>query len=113
MHTPTTPRGVHTPHPRTHMYAEEVECSAVARRTPLPRRLDVERFSTLTLLPGADDTLRERVAVMILHLQVRRALRDTLPTTGQAQDLRACHGHLGALPAGGFLRGGGSEHRAG
>ena len=47
-----------------------------------------------TFLPGADDELRERVAVMILHLQVRRALRDTLPATGHAQNLRACHGHL-------------------
>jgi UDP-N-acetylmuramoyl-L-alanyl-D-glutamate--2,6-diaminopimelate ligase len=57
--------------------------------------------------------LRERVAVMIVHLQVRRALRDTLPTTGHAQDLRTCPGHLGALPAGGFLVGAGGEHRAG
>jgi hypothetical protein len=64
-------------------------------------------------LPGAPDELRERVAVMIVHLQVRRALRDTLRATGHTQDLRTRCGHLGALPAGGFLRGGGSEHRAG
>jgi hypothetical protein len=64
-------------------------------------------------LPGADNELRERVAVMILHLQVRRALRDTLRTTGHAQDLRARCGHLSPLPVRGSLRGGGSEHRAG
>lgn len=66
-----------------------------------------------TFLPGADDELRERVAVMILHLQVRRALRDTLRTTGHAQDLRGRCGHFRALPVRGSLRGGGSEHRAG
>jgi hypothetical protein len=66
-----------------------------------------------TFLPGAADELRERVAAQILHLQVQRALRDTLRTTGRTQDLRSRHGHLGALPARGFLAGGGSEHRAG
>jgi hypothetical protein len=79
----------------------------------LPAEIFTTAAMSTDILPGADDQLRERVAVMILHLQVRRALRDTLPTTGHAQDLRACPGHLGALPAGGFLRGGGSEHRAG
>jgi hypothetical protein len=64
-------------------------------------------------LPGAADELRERVAAQILHLQVQRALRDTLRTTGHTQDLRTRCGHLGALPARGFLAGGGSEHRAG
>lgn len=66
-----------------------------------------------TFLPGADDELRERVAVMILHLQVRRALQDTLRTTGHAQDLRARCGHLRALAGRGFLVGAGSEHLAG
>jgi hypothetical protein len=64
-------------------------------------------------LPGAPGELRERVAVMILQVQVRRALRDTLRATGHTPDLRARCGHLGALPARGSLRGGGSEHRAG
>ncbi len=66
-----------------------------------------------SFLPGVADELRERVAVEIVRQQVRRALRDTFHATGHTQDLRARYGNLGALPAGGFLRGGGSEHRAG
>lgn len=66
-----------------------------------------------SFLPGAGDELRERVAVMILHLQVRRALQDTLHTTGHAQDLRARCGHLRALATRGSLVGAGSEHHAG
>ena len=64
-------------------------------------------------LPGAADELRERVAAQILHLQVQRALQDTLRTTGRTQDRRSGHGHCRALPVRGSLAGGGSEHRAG
>ena len=63
-------------------------------------------------LPGADDELRERVAVEIARLQVRRALSDACHATGHAEGLRARHGHLGAVTVRGFLVGGGSEHRA-
>lgn len=63
-------------------------------------------------LPGADDELRERVAVEIARLQVRRALRDTCHATGRAEDQRNRHGHLGALTVRGSLVGGESEHRA-
>lgn len=39
-------------------------------------------------LPGADDELRERVAVEIARLRVQRALQDTLRTTGRTTKKR-------------------------
>ena len=59
-----------------------------------------------SFLPGVADELRERVAVEIVRQQVRRALRDSLQTTGHTDDLRARHGHLGALPRKEYLTGG-------
>ena len=66
-----------------------------------------------TLLPGADDRLRERVTVEIARLRVQRVLQDALHTTGQAQDLRARCGHFRAVAGRGSLVGAGSEHHAG
>lgn len=58
-----------------------------------------------TFLPGADDHLRERVAVEIARLQVRRALRDASHATGHSQDKRGEAAACAHTPATGFLTG--------
>ena len=79
----------------------------------LPAEIFTTAAMSTDILPGADDELRERVTVMILHLQVRRALQDTLRTTGHTQDLRDRCGHFRAVAGRGSLVGAGGEHHAG